>query len=141
MTGMVRRDEVVVGRALAELRVQVDAQAMKPMALLLRDPNPIHLDPAVVEALGFGDRVINQGPLNAAYIWDMLVRTWGDAARVRQLDLRYTSNALAGDELVVGGEITEVDPDTGTATCAVWLRRDDGRDVVTGRATVEAEEV
>lgn len=129
----------VVGQSLPGLQIRVDAQPMKPMALLLRDPNPIHLDPEVVAELGLGDRVINQGPLNAAYVWEMLALAVGDSALVRRLDLRYTSNAFAGDLLTAGGEVVEVDAAAGTVTCAVWLRRDDGRDVVIGRALVRAE--
>jgi acyl dehydratase len=126
------------GTAIPELHVVVDPEPMKPVALLLRDPNPIHLDPELVRKLGLGDRVINQGPLNAGYVWEMLTRWLGDAARVRTLDLRFTSNAYAGDRLVAGGEVRTVDG--GVLTCAVWLRTDDCRDVVLGTAEVTSEE-
>jgi acyl dehydratase len=122
------------GTALPQLRVTVGPEPMKPMALLLRDPNPIHLDATLVQALGLGDRVINQGPLNAGYLWEMLTRWLGDSARVRTLDLRFTSNAYAGDRLVAGGEVEAVAADV--ATCAVWLRTEEGRDVVQGTAEV-----
>lgn len=127
------------GDDLPDLAVTVRAEAMKPTALLLRDPNPIHLDPAVVRSLGLGDRVINQGPLNVGYLWEMLARWSGDAALVRRLDVRFTSNAFAGEVLVAGGVIDHVaDAADGqrVATCAVWLCAEDGRDVVRGTARV-----
>ena len=127
-----------VGTALPTLEVTVEPEPMKPFALLLRDPNPIHLDPEVVRALGLGDRVINQGPINAGYLWEMLTRWLGDAAHVRVLDLRFTSNAYAGDRLVAGGEVVAVVD--GQASCRVWLRTVDGRDVVTGTADVRLPE-
>jgi acyl dehydratase len=125
---------ISVGQALPELEVSVGAEPMKPMALLLRDPNPIHLDPAVVAGLGLGDRVINQGPLNTAYLWEMLSRWLGDSARVRTLRVRFTSNAYAGDRVRAGGHVASIAG--GLATCAVWLRTDEGRDVLTGTAFV-----
>ncbi|WP_426245899.1 MaoC/PaaZ C-terminal domain-containing protein [Nocardioides sp. LHG3406-4] len=124
------------GTQIPELRVTVDPQAMKPFALLLRDPNPIHLDPDVVAELGLGDRVINQGPLNAAYVWEA-IRVWlGDDALVRRLDLRFTSNAFAGEALVAGGRVEEVHAASAELRCTVWLRREDGTDVLTGTASV-----
>ena len=50
----------------------VDAQRMKTMAALLRDPYPVHWDRAGNERLGYGARVVNQGPLNVGYIVNML---------------------------------------------------------------------
>lgn len=126
------------GTAIPELHVVVDPEPMKPVALLLRDPNPIHLDEEVVRKLGLGERVITQGPLNAGYLWEMLARWLGDAARVRTLDLRFTSNAYAGDHLIAGGEIRTVVGNV--VSCAVWLRTDDGRDIVLGTAEVTPEE-
>ncbi|GAA4725895.1 MaoC family dehydratase [Nocardioides endophyticus] len=123
-----------IGERLPGLAVTVEAAPMKPMALLLRDPNPIHLDPAAVAELGLGDRVINQGPLNAAYIWEMLGRWLGDSALVQTLDLRFTSSAFAGDRLLAEGIVDSIDAET--ATCSVWLSADDGRDVVRGTVVI-----
>lgn len=135
---------VAVGDVLPDLAVTVRAEAMKPTALLLRDPNPIHLDPDTVRALGLGDRVINQGPLNVGYLWEMLARWSGDSAYVRSLEVRFTSNAFAGELLVAGGAVEAVGPvgaaaSDGTdewATCSVWVCAEDGRDVVRGTAVV-----
>jgi acyl dehydratase len=132
---------VHVGTTIPEWRVEVDPQAMKPFALLLRDPNPIHLDPQVVMELGLGDRVINQGPLNAGYVWEAVRRWLGDDALVTTLDLRFTSNAFAGESLTVGGQVDEVDESSGELRCSVWLRRDDGSDVLSGRATIAGRRV
>ena len=47
--------------------VDVRAEEMKLIALLLRDPNPIHLDPDAAAACGYGRACVNQGPANLAY--------------------------------------------------------------------------
>lgn len=98
----------------------VDPEKMKIMAALLRDPNPIHLDPAAVRALGLGDRVVNQGPVNFGYVQNMLAAWAGGPGRIRAMSLRLTAAVLAGDRLVAGGRVISVDPG-GLVECAVWL--------------------
>ena len=62
-----------VGSALQPFRVaSVSPDVMREWAKFLADPNPIHLDEAVVRAKGLGERVINQGPCNLAFVISML---------------------------------------------------------------------
>lgn len=129
--------DLAPGTELPSYDVVVSAAAMKPTALVLRDPNPIHLDAGVVRALGLGDRVINQGPLNAAYVWEMLSR-WSSGGDVLELELRFVANAYDGDRLQASGRVVAIDADTGAISCEVWLCRQDGVDVVRGRAVVAA---
>lgn len=128
-----------VGDALTDYVVEsVDAEKMKTMALLLRDPNPIHWDVEAVRELGMGDRAVNQGPNNMAYLVGMLADYAGGFDRVRSLRVRFLSNVFAGDRLVAGGQVTGVDDGTGEVSCDVWLRRDGNADdvVMAGTATV-----
>jgi len=55
------------------------------VAMLLRDPNPIHWDPEVLRELGLGERPINQGPINVGYLAELAARTAGGVDRVRRL--------------------------------------------------------
>jgi acyl dehydratase len=109
------------------------------MAALLRDPNPIHWDVESVKRLGMGDRVVNQGPNNMAYVVNALM-AWvgGDPAAVRSVQVRFQGNVLAGDRVTAGGEVTEVREEDGQriAVCAVWLDRDDGARLLAGTAEV-----
>lgn len=116
----------------------VDAEKMKTMAVLLRDPNPIHWDLDAVRRLGMGDRVINQGPNNMAYVVNALLAWVGDPAAIRSLQVRFRGNVLAGDHVTAGGEVTEVREDDGArvAVCEVWLDRDDGARLLSGTAEV-----
>jgi acyl dehydratase len=114
----------------------VDAQRMKTMAALLRDPYPIHWDPAAVRAAGHGDRPVNQGPLNLAYIANMLMAWAGDGS-IRRLTVAFHSRVLAGDRVTASGEVVEIGEADGErrATCAVRLRRDEEL-IVSGTALV-----
>lgn len=120
----------------------VDAARMKTMAVLLRDPNPIHFDRDSVVRLGLGDRLVNQGPNNVGYLFNLLVVWLGDPSAIEQVRVRFRANVLEGDRLIGGGEVRSVDTDGATrrATCDLWLDREDGTRVVSGSAVVRLPE-
>jgi 3-hydroxybutyryl-CoA dehydratase len=113
--------------------MKVDPEHIRVLAEALEDPNPIHLDPDAVSRLGLGDRVINQGPANCAYVVNKLRETF-PGGRITAFDVRLMANVFGGDEVHAGTRITER---TAThAHCHVWLDRTDGTRVVEGTATV-----
>ncbi len=116
----------------------VSTEKMKTMALLLRDPNPIHWDVEAVRALGMGDRPINQGPTNQAYIVNMLLCWLGDPARLKSMNVRFIANVFGDDRVIAGGEVSALRNDAGVevADCEVWLDRDDGSRLLQGTAVV-----
>jgi acyl dehydratase len=85
---------------------QVDAARMKILALLLADPNPVHLDPEAARRLNIADREVNQGPSNMAMVVNMLAQTWPDA-ELRQLRIRLLGQVLAGDSVEVVGDVLQ----------------------------------
>lgn len=114
----------------------VDPARMKTMAAILRDPYPVHWDRAANEAIGFGARVINQGPLNLGYVVNML-HAWAGDDCVRRLTVSFGRPVLDGDHVVAKGRVTSVDDHDGdgSATCDVWLERN-AEVVVSGTAVV-----
>jgi acyl dehydratase len=114
----------------------VEPARMKTMAAILRDPYPVHWDPAANEALGLGGRVINQGPLNLSYIVNMLLE-WAGPTSIRRLTVSFARPVLDGDRVVAGGRVIALDGQSGEqrATCEVWLERN-GEHVVDGTAVV-----
>lgn len=98
-----------VGDALPPFTIpSVSPDAMKDWAVFLADPNPIHLDVEVVKAKGLGDKVINQGPINVAYMMNMLMAAFPGAA-IEAMDSRFLDNVYGGDAVVASGRITAVD--------------------------------
>jgi len=97
---------------------------MKLYAALARDPTPIHWarQPA-----------INQGPINVGYIVNMLI-AWTGPASVRDVDVRFTDNVLAGEMVTARGVVSAVRERE--ADCEVWLQKADGTRAVQGTATV-----
>jgi acyl dehydratase len=116
----------------------VPLEPMKTVAALLHDSNPIHWDVESVKELGMGDRVVNQGPNNMAYIVTMLADWAGGPGRVRGLRVRFLGNVFAGDRLTARGTVTGVREEGGErlADLDVRLERADDDRVLDGTAVV-----
>ena len=130
---------VGVGTELPVYEVpEVSAEKMKTMAALLSDPTPIHWDVATLQALGMGDRPVNQGPLNMGYVMNAVTAWAGGPERLRRLRVRFLGTVLAGQHLRVRGTVTALREDDGgrLADCDVVLEVVDGDAVVSGSATV-----
>lgn len=130
--------DVEVGTQIPPLVIDpVPTEPMKAMALILADPNPIHWDVAAVRALGLGDRVINQGPTNKAYIINAVIAWLGDPSLLRSISVRFRGNVYGGDRVEAGGAVTAVETvgDERRATCDVWLNGPAGP-AITGVAVV-----
>jgi len=126
-----------VGDALPPFVIDsVSAAAMKEWAVFLADPNPIHLDAAVVKAKGLGDRVINQGPANVAYLMNMLMLAF-PLGTIASMESRFVDNVYAEDRLTAGGSVTALED--GVVSCDIWLRADTRDAVITGTARVKLQ--
>ena len=128
-----------VGQELPPLVIEsVSAERMKTVAALLNDSNPIHFDVESVKALGMGDRVVNQGPNNMAYLVTMLGDWAGGPGKVRGLRVRFLGNVFAGDRLTARATVTGVREEGGErlADLDVRLERAEDDRVLDGTAVV-----
>ena len=132
--------DVVVGTHIPPRVVErVGIAEMKTMAALLQDPNPIHWDSAATRALGMGERVVNQGPINMSYVMNALVSWAGnDPSRLRAITLRFMANVFEGDGVEAGGTVTGVREVNGErlADCDVWLDVINGSRALAGTAVI-----
>ena len=131
-------EPVVVGTILPTWSITaVSPDAMRVTSAICRDPNPIHWDPAAAEAAGFGHRVVNQGPLNLAYVANMIA-AWAGPTALRRLTARFVAIVQDGHGVIAGGVVTAIsDEGSGRlAHCDVWLDRSDGVRAVVGTALV-----
>jgi len=130
------------GELIPEYRlVSIDREKMKTMAALLHDSNLIHLDPTVVEHLGMGDRLVNQGPTNLAYTMNMLAAWGGGFERITSVDVRFLANVFSGDSVTATGRVLSRTrgSESTVAECAIRLDGPDGA-VLEGTATVSMPE-
>lgn len=128
--------ELELGQRLEPFVVEaVDPGRMKTMAAILQDPNPIHYDADVVRALGYGQRPINQGPINLAWFMACAIRCAGSRERLLGTRVRFLGNVFAGERFVAAGTVSAVDREAGTAELAIECTSD-GRPVLAGTATI-----
>lgn len=127
------------GASLPGLTVSaVRADDIKLIALILRDPNPIHFDLDAVAAAGLGDRPVNQGGSTMAYVMNMLSDWAGSRSAIRRITCSFRANVCAGDDVQVGGTITEVHETSEGAVveCDVWADVVGGSRAISGTASV-----
>lgn len=103
---------------------RLDAVRQDSMALwvaLLRDANPIHVDPLAAEALGFGRHTVNPGPANLAYAINMLMAAL-PGTHPREIRAHFGANILSSDAVEVTGQANPDDPERYRATVRVPAR-------------------
>tara|TARA_R110000824_G_scaffold13280_5_gene57873 strand:+ start:13010 stop:13399 length:390 start_codon:yes stop_codon:yes gene_type:complete len=123
-----------VGDELPPFTIEsVSPEAMKQWAIFLADPNPIHLDVEVVKAKGLGDKVINQGPANVAYMMNMLMAAF-PGCRIEAMDSRFLDNVYGEDKVVASGTITAIEDNR--ISCEFTLDVEGRGTVNSGTATV-----
>lgn len=115
----------------------VSPEHMKTLAVILDDPNPIHLDASVVRELGMGDAVINQGPANLGYIMTMLAEAL-PGSELLDVRVRFLANVFGGDRVRAAAEVSGVREQAGRRVldCEVWLEVDGRGRAVQGTATL-----
>jgi acyl dehydratase len=116
---------------------RVDPQRMKTLALLLADPNPVHLDAAAASRAGIADRQVNQGPSTMAMAANMLLAAF-PGARLVSLRVRLLGPVLANDSIEAGGCVTGRDTVSGQqqVTCRVTVTVPARACVLDGEAVV-----
>ena len=107
-----------------------------PIALILRDTNPLHLDRVYAQERGLHD-VVQQGPLNQAYLYRSFTSLLHDPWDLVATKMRFAANVFPDDILTCGGEVLAVAPTEaggGIVTCAVWQRHQKGETILKGEA-------
>ena len=107
---------------------EISMQTIREWSGFLADPNPIHLDPAAVAAIGLGNQVISQGPLNLAIVMNLLTSSLG-TARIEQMESRFVGNVFAAEPLIAQGRISAVENDR--VTCEATLEAEGRGPVIT----------
>ena len=129
---------VQVGDVIPPFRMDVvTPERMRTVAAILRDPTPLHWDRDATRALGFDGRLLNQTPINVAYVTNMLM-AWAGPTSLRRIRAEFPQPVLDGDAATARGEVVDVTEHGGetVAECAVWLEHPDGARHVVGHAWV-----
>jgi len=130
------------GTSLPERRIDfVSPDTMQAWAPILADPNPIHLDREAVRASGLGDRRINQGPINVAYVMDMLQAALPGGI-IERFSNRFVDNVYEGEALLANATVTSVEQRNGIVRigCDFVLTSLERGPVITGKSVVAIPE-
>jgi acyl dehydratase len=136
-----RRDGVAIGDRLPTRDVVIDQAAVIRYAGASGDFNPLHWDPEVARRVSPTGRVIAHGMLNLAILSGWLGEWAGGAEHVRSVHANFKAPCPVGATVTFGGEVLEIDPESGTATIAISATTAEGAKVVDARASRAVVEV
>ena len=110
------------GFTLKDWEFLVPQESMDTWAVILDDPNPIHIDANAVKQVGLGNKTINQGPANIAYILNMIEENFPNS-QILKMNNKMTDSVLEGDLVTVSGHITEIKVEESqfVASCSIQL--------------------
>lgn len=113
---------------LEELSLQTNTEMVNAYAALSKDYNPLHVDPEFAAQTVFGGAVAH-GAMALDLLLNAIEATIGQPGG-EQLDIRFTAPVKVGERITAGGEKT----DDGFA---LWVRKDDGTEVLKGTLRLE----
>jgi acyl dehydratase len=106
------------------------------MTLLLRDPNPLHLDRIYAQERGFADSV-QQGPIHAGWATEAVLSWLPIGWRLERLQIRFLDNVFPGDVLVTTGVVAS--SREGVIEIEFGQVKTGGERTLTGRALAVSE--
>ena len=111
-----------IGDTLENWSLSVLQENMNLWAEILDDPNPIHLDVNSVKSIGLGEKTINQGHANIAYIINAIDQNFPDSEIIK-LNNKMTDSIVEGDQVNVSGYIENISTknDSIIITCRLKL--------------------
>ena len=129
------------GDALKSIQRTITQEQVEAYADAAGDHNPIHLDAEFAAKTPFGRRIAH-GMLTLAMVSEMLTTAYPDKwASGGRLKVRFRAPVFPGEAVHVSGEVTKVAEVDGvrTAEISIGVKKEDGEDVITGQAFVQAD--
>tara|TARA_Y100000741_G_scaffold14228_1_gene11237 strand:+ start:125 stop:523 length:399 start_codon:yes stop_codon:yes gene_type:complete len=96
-----------IGHKINQWSHQVRQEDLNSWSKILNDPNPIHFDANAVKKIGQGDKCINQGPANIAYLINTIFYNF-PKCKILNIKNRLNGNVFVDDIVTVSGEITNI---------------------------------
>ena len=96
-----------IGHKINQWSHHVRQEDLNSWSKILNDPNPIHFDANAVKKIGQGDKCINQGPANIAYLINTIFYNF-PKCKILNIKNRLNGNVFVDDIVTVSGEITNI---------------------------------
>lgn len=112
---------VYKGQELEPWRWEITEDSAHVWARVLEDPNPIHQSANAVARLGLGDRLINQGPTNIAYLINALEYNFPGII-LKNMQARLVGMIHCGDIIQVYGVVEDISRDNETGSICLTVK-------------------
>jgi acyl dehydratase len=112
--------DIEVGDELPPLHRVVTREDVRAYAQAGGDLNPLHQDDAVARAAGFPG-VIAHGMFTMAHLAACVAAWIGDDAEVVRIAAQFRAPVFLGEEIVAGGRVRTVAPETRTVVLELWV--------------------
>ena len=109
-----------IGQKLDKWTFLVKQEYLVTWSQVLNDPNPIHLDNKKVEELGLGNKCINQGPANIAYILNCISSNFPEYQLIK-INNKLNGNVFSDDRVFVEGQISDIENKNGYLIVSIIL--------------------
>lgn len=139
---MPRYDDVEVGQQLPAQHETIDQAQLIRYAGASGDFNPLHWQPEFAAEVSPTGGVIAHGMLNMGLVSRAVTAWAGGPQKVKSLSASFRAPCPVDSTVTIGGEVVELDPQTRSATLAVWVELADGGKVVArsrSRAVVQLD--
>jgi acyl dehydratase len=129
-------EEVEVGQQIPAQSQTIEQAQLIQYAGASGDFNPLHWSEEFAAGVSPTGGIIAHGMLNMGLVSRVVTAWAGGPDKVKRLSASFRAPCPVGATVHLGGEVTAVDPETRTATLAVWAVLDDGAKVVDRRTSV-----
>jgi acyl dehydratase len=138
MTGKLDFEKVTVGQELSPINKYMTQEKINTYISAAEDYNPIHVDPEYAKNTAFKS-TIAPGYQFIAYLSELMARDFGEKwITGGGMELRLIRPVFPKNTLTVGAKVVEKkkEGDSIFIKCDVWIRNQDGNDIVAGYTTV-----
>ena len=112
--------------------VKITKEMMDSFCKMSGDINPLHRDEAFAKEHGFNDRVV-YGMLTSSFLSTLAgVYLPGEKSLIHEVDVKFKKPVFVDDELVVKGEVSEINSDFKVFTMKVTIINQNDEKVLRG---------
>ena len=108
---MTRFEDLTVGAGLPLLARTVTRPDVRDYADAGGDQNPLHRDDDFARSVGF-EGIIAHGMFTMGHMAAAVIEWAGPGAWVSRIGAQFRSPVFIGEEIVAGGRVRAIDPDT-----------------------------
>ena len=133
---MLTLSSVTIGSRLNERTHEPSAVSLFLYNAVIWNPHRIHFDEPYATQIEKHPGLVVDGPLQGDWLSQAVMEWLGDDGELMQLEYSNRRAAYLGERLRSGGEVVEIDRDTGTVTLDIYIKNADDTVIAPGRALV-----